>query len=249
MKASANITGQTSPTNRVVLKRALKYGDKFMVEKMGLDTESMTTGNFQNIALFTERGGFGAVSQFQRLDKQALDYLIKIQPVDACPFDAKMAFLCGQRTTSPDRPYWTRGGDWKDLLDSGFVATIKSFVKSLLGMTVSFEFGTIVFGGQIVQVESVDGMPKEYKFWAQYQQAPAPEWITFYKLIGLRKTDWARPVADLMAEGLIQRGTWAGSGNSYHDTWHSGVVLHPIWSELDYPSNNGPLYLAKSFTE
>lgn len=235
MKASANITGQTSPTNRVVLKRARKYGDKFMVEKMGLDVAVIQTGNFQNIALFTERGGFGAVSQFQRLDKPALDYLMKIQPVDACPFNAKMEFLCSERIGPPVRPYWTRGGDWKDLARGN--------------TSVLFEFGTIVFGGQIVQVESVNGVPKEYKFWAQYQQAPAPEWITFYKLIGLRKTDWARPVADLMAEGLIQRGTWAGSGNSYHDTWHSGVVLHPIWSELDYPSNNGPLYLAKSFTE
>jgi len=221
------------PPAGVVLKTARKYGDPVMVSLMGLDVEFIGTGNFQNIALFTERGGFGAVSQFQRLDRAALQRLVSMQPVDACPLNSKMAFLIGEKTVGkPDRPYWTEGGTWQDLLNGN--------------TQVQFKFGTIVFGGQVVQVEAMNGVPNEYKFWAQYQQAPTAEWITFYKLIGLRSSD-TRPIPELQAAGLVQRGTWAGTNNSYHDIWNSGVVLHPVWSELDYPANNGALYLAKAF--
>jgi hypothetical protein len=217
----------------IVLKTARRYGDEIMKKLMGLNITDALTSNFQNIALFTERGGFGAVSQFQKLDRAALVRLVNMQPQDAATLNRKMTFLCGERTTTPDRPYWTRGGDWKDLYSGA-------------NLSILFEFGTIVFGGQVVQVEATNGIPHEFKFWGQYQNTPNAEWITFYKLVGLRKTD-TRPVADLMAEGLVQRGTWAGSNNSYHDTWDSGIVLHPVWSELDYPCNNGALYLAKAF--
>ena len=70
-----------------------KYGDPEMVRLMGLDTEWLGTSNVQNSALFTPLSGFGAVSQFQRLDKAALEYLIRIQPVDQATLNQKMEFL------------------------------------------------------------------------------------------------------------------------------------------------------------
>lgn len=231
-----NVSISISDAPKPTLFRARKYGDPIMKTLMGLDTGTMGTSNFQNIALFTEKGGFGAVSQFQRLDYSAMQYLVNIQPKDVATLNQKMAFLCGERIGSPDRPYWTRGGEWLDLYNGN--------------TSVLFDFGTIVFGGQPVQVETLNGSPKEYKFFAKYQNKTTSEWITFYKLVGLRKSDWTRPVSDLLSEGLMQLGTWADyPNNGYHDRWNSGIVLHPVWSELDYPSNNGSLYIAKVFLE
>lgn len=235
MNINVSITFGSKP--KPYLLRARKYGDPVMVSLMGLDTGAMGTSNFQNVALFTEKGGFGAISQFQRLDYSAMQYLVDLQPKDAATLNQKMAFLCGERVTgAPDRPYWTRGGEWVDLYNGN--------------TQVLFDFGTIVFGGQPVQVETANGSPKEYRFFAKYQAKASSEWITFYKLVGLRKADWTRPTSDLLSEGLMQVGTWADyPHNGYHDRWFSGVVLHPVWSELDYPSNNGALYIAKDFLE
>lgn len=210
-----------------------KYGDPEMVRLMGLDTEAMGTSNFQNIALFTTVAGFGAVSQFQRLDKAALEYLISIQPVDQATLNQKMEFLCGERIGPPKRPYWTRNGEWKAL---------RAGDTSIL-----FEFGTIVFGGQKVKVEIFNDAPVEYKFLAKYQATSTMELITFYKLEGLRRADWGK-VSYATHPWFIQTATWAGyPDNSYHTTWHEGTIFHPVWSPLDYPSNYGALYIAKAF--
>lgn len=210
-----------------------KYGDPEMVRLMGLDTKAMGTSNFQNIALFSTVAGFGSVSQFQRLDKAALDYLISIQPVNKATLNEKMAFLCGERTGAPDRPYWTRGGDWKALRGGG--------------LSILFEFGTIVFGGQKVKVETLNGVPVEYKCWAKYQETIKSEWITFYKLEGLRRADWGK-VSYATHPWFVQTATWAGyPDNSYHTTWNEGTIYHPVWSPLDYPCNYGALYIAKAF--
>lgn len=235
MQIQARVTiNHTQPAP--VLLRARKYGEPVMVELMGLDTGAMGTSNFQNVALFTERGGFGAVSQFQRLDRAALQRLVDLQLKDAATLNQKMAFLCGERVGPPDRPYWTRGGEWLDLYNGN--------------TSILFEFGTIVFGGQMVQVESKDGKPVEYNFFARYQNKTTTEWISFYKPIGLTKSDWTRSTTDLLSNGLLQVGTWADyPHNGYHNQWHGGTVLHPVWSQVDYPSNNGTLYIAKEFLE
>lgn len=226
-----HITGVIRRAQVIVLKRARIYGDPIMRDLMGLDTAAMGTGNFQNIALWTARGGFGAVTQFQTLDRAALQYLISIQPQDGQPLNEKMNFLIGERVAgAPTHAYWTEGGEWKDLLAGD--------------TTVKLKFGTIVYGGQLCQAEA-----GERVFTGQYQNTNRQEQITFYKPIGLRKSQWGRPVAEFMAEGLIQKATWAEyPSNEYHDTVNSGIVLHPVWSELDYPCNNGALWLAKAFT-
>ena len=208
-----------------------------MVEKMGLDTAGLGTTNFQNIDLFTQNDWFKSVSVFQKLGKDELDYLIAIQPVDAGSFSSKMGFLCGERIGPPERPYWTRGGDWK-LLHGG-------------DTSISFEFGTMVFGGQLVKVETdVNNLPKLYRFMARYQSETDAQvrLLDFYKLIGMRRAEMGK-FTHATHPWFIQRCTWAGWGNTYNDTWNSGKIYHPVWSPYDYPANNGynTLYIAREF--
>lgn len=227
------------PTYPPGIFRARKYGDPVMVALMGLDTVSMGTTNFQNIDLFhpDPGAGFGGVSKFQKLGPAQMDYLKRIQPVDVGPFNTKMNFLCGNKdvTGNPERPYWTTGGDW-------------------FGTWETFRFGTIVFGGQLVQVETdAAGQPRVFEFEGKFQSRATKERIQFYRLQGMR---WSErdAVTHQSHPWKIQRATWADWGNNYRDTWHSGAVYHPVWDPFDFPCNYdggyGPaLYLATAFVE
>lgn len=215
------------------IKTLRRYGDPFMMEAMGLDTEYLGTSNFQNISLWTNEGGFGAIDQFYKLNESAMAYLETIQPNDGYLIE-RMNWLCGLRVGTPKRPYWTRGDDWNKYW-------------------TAFEFGTMVFGGQKIQVETfADGKPIEYPKWAKYQQRDKYETIIFYKLKCLR---WVErfAVTHLTHPHFIQRCTWAtwntNPNNQYRDTIDSRVIFHPVWSPLDFPINNGAtdLYIAKAF--
>jgi hypothetical protein len=110
----------------------------------------------------------------------------------------------------------------------------------------------MVFGGQKIKVE-VDGAgaPKVYQFKAYYQSETQADlrMLDFYNLVGMRRADMGK-YTHATHPWFIQRGTWATMpDNNYHDTWHSGIVYHPVWSPYDYPAVNGSnkLYIAKEF--
>lgn len=201
-----------------------------MVELMGLDTNLLGTSNFQNISLFHPDSGFGAVTKFQELSRADLNFLISLQPADG-PLGPKMTFLVGDRDTlgAPARPYWTIGGSWGENWRN-------------------FRFGTMLFGGQKAKVETdTHGNPVIYNFRARWQGSRTLQNIEFYKVIGMRKHEMN--LRHSTHPWLVQRCTWATwPGNEYRDTWHSGVVYHPVWSPLDWPHNYGnELFLAKLF--
>lgn len=211
---------------------ARRYGDSLMVELMGLSTVLLGTSNFQNISLFTRSHGFGAVSQFQPLPMEALDYLMMIQPQDAGSMQSKMNFLMND---SRGRPYWTRNGTWYNRFPN-----------------TTLSFGTIVFGGQPCLVETVRGVKKEYRIWGKYQAKLHEQEIVFYKLMGMPWAERAR-YSPGTHPWFIQRGTWAtwetSPPDQYRDTWYSGVVYHPVWRPEDFPVNYGDteLFLARDF--
>lgn len=206
-----------------------KYGDKRMAALMGLDTNFIQTGNFQNIVFYTPQGGFGAVTQFQPMDAQALNYLERIQPIDAVEVKRKLNWLgTGATSDNPNgRPYIFRNG--------------------------MICWGTMGFGGQKIRVAvDANGQPIVTKFVAKYQQTQFTETIEFFTVAGMRRADMARPVSELITEGLIQHATEAfmNPPNTYNDHPQGGVILNPVWSPLDWPSNHGNvLYLAKAFCE
>lgn len=233
LQISISIKDASPQPNPFAIVEVRKYGDDVMVELMGLDTNILGTSNFQNISLCTRSNGFGAVSQFQRLGKAQMDYLVSIQPQDEATLNEKIQFLVNG---TKGRPYWTNNGLWNDWQES-----------------TTLSFGTIVFGGQKCAVElDEQGQKKEYTLRGKYQNRNYYEDIVFYKLVGMRWADRHKYNATDHPY-FLQRGTWAtwrtNPPNQYRDTWHEGVVLHPVWSPLDFPTNGGDneLFLAKAF--
>lgn len=205
-----------------------KWGDPRMVELMGYDT-NLTGGNFQVFALFTPTGEFGAVQQFQILDATAMTLLRSLQTSDD-----NMNWLCSD---GEGRPYFTEGGTWKN------------------GGWTRFLFGTLVFGGQKIAVEMSNGLPVEYVFNSKYKaESGGRHPITFYKLLGLRRADIPLVNSGVISHAshphLIQKGTAAnaGGGGNVYTEYPGNEKYHPVWSPLDWSSNNGnALYVAKEF--
>jgi hypothetical protein len=237
MKLNIRFTSDTTP-NLPGIFEVRKYGDPFMVAKMGLDTKILGTSNFQNVDLFTPKDGFKSVSVFQKLSKTELDYLMSIQPVDGGTFNSKMQFLCGERIGVPSRPYWTRNGTWQELSNGD--------------TNITFEFGTMVFGGQKIKVETdANNLPKVYYFDTRYQSESDTQIrpIAFYKLLGMRRSDMGK-YTHQSHPWFIQQCTWASySENNYKTQWMGGTVYHPVWSPYDWNTNNGSnaLYIAREF--
>mgnify|MGYP001425631388 CR=1 FL=1 len=215
--------------------KTLGYGDPVMIELMGLDT-NLTGPNFDHVDLYSPTGGWGAVHKFQILDRQAFDYLKSIQPDDSAEWgfslNQKMNWLIGQRDgTTPDRPYWTRGGSWD-------------------GNWEKFEFGIMVFGHQLVKVETDhSGKPVEYKFNTNFPNSPRAREVTFYKPIGMKRSEIGKFTHETHP-WFIQKATAANhkpKPNSI-DYAPRGVMVHPVWSLDDWRTNYGSdLYLARDF--
>jgi hypothetical protein len=215
-----------------------------------MSTADMPTGNFQEIPLFhpykdnPTRGEFGAISYFQRMGIPERDYLKSIQPDDYAQYNytvaQKMNLLVEPPpATTPMRVYWSKvGGEWSS------------------PYFVEMSFGTLVFGGQKLQVEMDGDKPKEYSLFGKYRARPTSEWIPFFKLIGMRKNEISRPVSELFAEGKIQKFTAANKGaGGQEDIYNDhprGVMYSPVWSPLDWKVNSGvadALYIARKFLE
>jgi hypothetical protein len=203
-----------------------------MVDLMGYDTANVG-GNFQVVALATP-DGMEAVQQFQILDSTAVNLLKSLQRAGAnTTYDQNMNWLCND---GEGRPYWTEGGGWR------------------AGGWSRFLFGTLVFGGQKIAVEMSGGVPVEYSLFLKYKAKPAKEWITFYKLEGLRQADiplvYSGAISHATHPHLIQKATAAnagGAGNVYTE-YPDDPKYHVVWDPRDWSSNNGnTLYIAKAF--
>lgn len=112
------------------------------------------------------------------------------------------------------------------------------------------EFGPLVFGGQLIQID-----PTPIVRVGQFPARDRKENITFYRLLGLRKSQMADVRAGRITHRshpwLIQRATEAiGRDNKYNDIVR-GEVFHPVWSDLDWRANygDGLLYIAGDFLE
>lgn len=205
------------------------YGDPVMVSLMGLDTTLQGTGNFQVVCLYDpHNSGFGAVTNYQRMDAQALDYLESLQPTgDGYTLKQKMGWL-GRYATEADargRPY---------MWNNGYIV-----------------WGLMVFGYNQIQVErAADGTPVSYPFLARYQNRPSAEVIEMYRVKMFRRSDMGRPLAELLSAGLVHHATEAFYPTNALGVAPRGVIYNPVWSPQDWPTNTGyanDLYIPRSF--
>jgi len=240
-----NISNKPSDGQLAGLVTVRKWGDPALYALDGMSTADIQVGNFQEVPLFhtykdkPTHGEFGAISAFQMLGQTELDILKSIQPDDAKIYGyhlkQKMNWLIGSPSVRPpEQIYWSEEHGWDD-------PALKVFC-----------FGTLVFGGQKVLVETdAAGQKVEYALFGSYRKKGINEWIPFYKIVGMRRTEAGRPVEELLREGKMQICTCAnrgGKGENLYTETLKGIVYHPVWSPLDYPSNYGnALYLAKEF--
>ena len=208
-----------------------KWNDPVLRDLGGWSYEQVQVENFQAVMLFTTKGGFDAITQFQRLGAEYgayYNFLKSLQREQGGQYggiDQIMNFLVNHDAdTGPKkRPYWNKDGE--------------------------FCFGTIVFGGQKVQVEThPDGTPVASYFTAAYPNRTQTEMIKFYKLVGMRKNQMGL-VTHQTHPWLIQRATAVDKNENYIEFPRGVEHLSPVWDDRDWPSNNGPLYLAAKFLE
>ena len=178
------------------------------------------TGNFMHMDLFTPENGFQSVAGFQVLDDAAYQQLMGVQVADEYTVKQKEGWLIGD--LPPTRPYWRTATELR--------------------------FGTCVFGGQQVMVETVDGIKREYEFLAKYPTETTRRPVKFYKVIGLKRADFGK-YTHLTAPWWIQKCTAFYGVNNYTET-PRGTVYHCVWDASEYPAQgNRALYLAKDFCE
>jgi hypothetical protein len=88
-------------------------------------------------------------------------------------------------------------------------------------------WGTIALGGNLVQV--VETKELEVKL-------PSKDSVALTKmarLAGFKKSDWSKPLDELLASGLVHRCYCVYEGNGFGDT-PKGIVYSPFWSPQDW---------------
>lgn len=87
----------------------------------------------------------------------------------------------------------------------------------------SIRWGTLALGGNLVQVDGFEDIKMK-------KHQPARRMA---RLAGFRKSDWSRPLDELLAEGLVHRCFCAYNNNRFGDS-PQGIVYSPLYSPLDW---------------
>lgn len=206
--------------------RVMKWGDPVLVAEAGRTVANLPAGqassNFQAIGLYnTTSGSFGGVSHYLRIPHVDVMRLAALQVeddfIDKKPgwnnqfgMEAwraqKMNWLCKDRGTIYFFFHHASSGNWKSL----------SYI----------EWGTIALGNNYVTVEGVETFT-----------VTTPDQKTrtrkMARLAGFRKTDWERPLQELVAAGLVHRCYCVYSGDDLGDS-PKGIVYSPFWSPQDW---------------
>jgi len=191
------------------LFRLRRWGDPVML-KLGYDVNQVGTTNFQAMGLYNKETGFGAVSNFIRILHDDIDNLRNMQfdqTIDGKTYskDNKMNWLCGFRGNL--YMYEDKADDWP--------------------AASSIRWGTVALGGNLVQVDGFEDIKVKL---------PGEKAVAIHRMarvVGFRKTDWARPLEELLAEGLVHRCYCAYKDNKFGDS-PKGIVYSPFYSPLDW---------------
>jgi len=189
--------------------RVRRWGDPEMT-RYGFDTNKIPTGNFQAVGLYNAGTGFGAVTNYIRIQRDDIDQLIDMQ------FDE---IVDGKKMTVENKMNWLcqlRGRIY--MFDSG---------KDSWQGSSQIRWGTLALGGNLVQVVE----KKEMNVKIPGEEKASQHWMA--RLAGFRKSDWSRSLDELLALGLIHRCFVANDGNVFADT-PRGIVYSPFYSPLDW---------------
>jgi hypothetical protein len=196
---------------RPEIYRIRRWGDPVL----GKSVADIGVSNFQAIGLWNKANQtMSGVANYCRIPHMDVNYLYALQVedqyVDKVPDwrRQKMSWLC---KTSGTIYFWHAStGDWTNL----------SYI----------EWGTIALGGNLVQVEDIEVLT------VKLPNATSKRSIPMARLRAFRMTDQARPLADLLAEGLVHR-CFCAYQKPVPDTFGDspkGIVYSPFWSPRDW---------------
>jgi hypothetical protein len=196
--------------------RVRKWGDPIMVEEGGFSTFNIGVSNFQAIGLYNKANNWtGGVSNFLRIPLADIARLRAMQleddfkdkkPEPGAWLRQKMNWLVNERGSMYF--YFHHSDDYPaDYLEWGTIAIGNAFVH-------------------VVDIETltVPGTDKRIK---------GKRTRRMCKLAGFRRSDWDRPLNDLLASGLVHRCYCAYMGDDIGDT-PKGKIYSPFWSPLDW---------------
>jgi hypothetical protein len=209
--ANAELLIQPSPALEAKIYRIRRWGDPVMIA-LGFDINRIKTSNFQAVGLFNKLTGFGAVTNFIRIERDDIENLQRLQFAeerDGKLFSAasKMGWLCSFRGKM--YMYDKEDDSWET--------------------SPRIRWGTVALGGNLVQVEGFEHFEVKLPGGAKAIHKMA-------RLAGFRKTDWARPLDELLAEGLVHRCYCVYKNNQFGDT-PKGIIYSPFFSPKDWLFN------------
>jgi hypothetical protein len=191
--------------------RVRKWGDPVL----GRLVQEIGTSNFQAVGLYNKANNtVGGVTNFLRIPHGDISKLAAMQLEDQ---------------------YVDKVTDWRDqkmrwlVKYAGTIYFFRQLATAGTWYTLpEVQWGTIQLGGNLVQVESVETLLVKLPNETTKRQ------VKMARLKGFRKTDWERPLADLLAEGLVQRCFCAYLPNDKFGDSPKGIVYSPFWSPIDW---------------
>jgi hypothetical protein len=203
------------------MRRIRKWGDPVMLQ-YGFDVNSVGTTNFQAVRTYNKSTGFGAVTNFIRIDRDDIDNLHEMQIPDNHTSEQKMSWLCGWR--GKIYMYDNVDDNWRT--------------------SAQIRWGTVSIGGNLVQVERYETFPVFLNGEKRSREMA--------RLVGFRKTDWGRPLTELLALGLVHRCYCVYKNNQFGDS-PNGIVYSPFYGlqDWDFAGQDSPdaLYLPTEWFE
>ncbi|HEY3475988.1 MAG TPA: hypothetical protein VGK56_15355, partial [Anaerolineales bacterium] len=199
--------------------RVKRWGTQGM-DKLEFDIDVLhkrgQSSNFQAIGLYNEATGFGAISNFLVIPPEDVRKLEALQIEDEFEkkkehwLRQKMTWLCQHRGSqymfADEKNY---RGEWGWRRADGI------------------RWGPIGLGGNLVQVVDMDWLK------VKLPSRKDVEEVKMAKLKGFRRSDWDRPLEELLAEGLVHRCFCVYKGNDIGDS-PQGITYSPFWSPLDW---------------
>jgi hypothetical protein len=207
--------------------RVRKWGDPIMVALQGADVNQVGTTNFQVIKTASfgnlNEPYFNCIFRWQRFSEGGIEmtYLRSLQ-------HDKDGFTINQKMN------WLIGDATDGVPERPYWFNGDGWVY----------FGPLLFGGQLVKVD-----PTPIWRVGEFPKTGVRENIKFYHVIGVRKSEFGK-YSHKTHPWFIQHATGAGRNNQY-DEYPKGEIFHPVWSDIDYPTNfgDGRIYIAEKFLE
>lgn len=202
---------EPNPVLASKIYRIRRWGDPVM-QALGFDVNKVGTTNFQAVGLYNKLTGFGAVTNFIRIERDDIENLKRMQFEEV---------RNGRKLTPKNKMDWL----------AAFRGKLYMYDDKNDSWEVSdrIRWGTVALGGNLVQVERFEEI-----------EAKLPGGATgihkMARLVGFRKSDWARPLNELLADGLVHRCYCAYKNNQFGDS-PKGIIYSPFFSPKDWDFN------------